>query len=100
MIRVLYKQPGRMVRTMLIQNDLKRFQALVGGYIETVGVLKDVVMIVNEEGKIKGMEPNFLYGFDLIVGPAIFCRVDRDKLASLTEEQAEAVKILIKEGAL
>lgn len=100
MIRVLYKQPGRMVRPMLIQNDLKRFQALVGGYIEPVNVLKDVVMIVNEEGKLKKMEPNFLYGFDMIVGPAIFCRAERDKLVSLTEDQMEAVMILLKEGEI
>lgn len=100
MIRVLYKQPGRMIRTMLIQNDLKKLQNLVGGYIEAVNVLKDVVMIVNEEGKLKKMEPNFLYGFDMIVGPAIFCRSERDKLASLTEEQMAAVKDLIKEGEI
>lgn len=98
MIRVLYKQPGRMVRTMLIQNDLKRLQTLVGGYIEACSIFKDVVMIVNEEGKLKKMEPNFLYGFDMIVGPAIFCRSDRDKLASLTEDQMEAIKIFLKEG--
>lgn len=100
MIRVLYKLPGRMIRTMLIQNDLKKLQNLVGGYIEAVNIFKDVVMIVNEEGKLNNMEPNFLYGFDLIVGPAIFCRADRDKLASLTEEQMETVKDLIKEGAI
>lgn len=100
MIRVMYKQPGRTVRTMLIQNDLKRLQDLVDGYIETVSILKGIVMIVNEEGKIREMPPNFLYGFDVIAGPAIFCRVDRDKLASLTAEQMEEVRTLLKEGEL
>ena len=98
MIRVITKQPGASPRTMLISNRLESLQNRVGGYIETVSVFKDVVMICNEEGKLKRMQPNFLYGFDMIVGPVVFAGTERDKLVSLTPEQIEKVRELIKEG--
>ncbi len=100
MIRVVTKQPGASPRTMLISNRLESLQNRVGGYIETVSVFRDVVMICNEEGKLKRMQPNFLYGFDMIVGPVVFAGVDRDKLVSLTPEQTEKVKELIREGEI
>ena len=98
MIRVVTKQPGASPRTMLISNRLESLQNRVGGYIETVSVFRDVVMICNEEGKLKRMVPNFLYGFDMIVGPVVFAGTQRDKLVSLTPEQIEKVRELIKEG--
>lgn len=98
MIRVVAKQPGASPRTMLISNRLESLQNRVGGYIETVSIFRDVVMICNEEGKLKRMAPNFLYGFDMIVGPVVFAGTQRDKLVSLTPEQIEKVLELIKEG--
>lgn len=100
MIRVVAKQPGASPRTMLISNRLESLQNRVGGYIETVSVFRDVVMICNEEGKLKRMAPNFLYGFGMIVGPVVFAGVERDKLVSLKPEQIEMVKELIKEGTI
>lgn len=100
MIRVVAKQPGASPRTMLISNRLESLQNRVGGYIETVSIFRDVVMICNEEeeGKLKRMAPNFLYGFGMIVGPVVFAGTQRDKLVSLTPEQIEKVLELIKEG--
>ena len=100
MIRVVAKQPGASPRTMLISNRLESLQNRVGGYIETVSVFRDIVMICNEEGKLKRMAPNFLYGFGMIVGPGVFAGVERDKLVSLKPEQIEMVKELIKEGTI
>ena len=98
MIRVVTKQPGASPRTMLISNRLESLQNRVGGYIEIVSVFKDVVLICNELGKVNRMQPNFLYGFDMIVGPVVFAGTQRDKLVSLTPEQIEKVRELIKEG--
>lgn len=39
---------------------LSEAQNLVGGYIEVVHLTKDIIAIVDEEGKIKGREPNRL----------------------------------------
>ena len=60
---------------------LKELQSIVGGYIECMYLNDDMMMIVNEEGKIKGLPYNHLAtliaiksGYDnFIVGPALVC---------------------------
>ena len=37
---------------------LENLQAYVGGYIETVTLAKDLVVICNEEGRLMGLPPN------------------------------------------
>lgn len=68
--------------------DLKRLQTLVGGYIEVVRpvpfggpIFDDVVMIVDDEGKLKGKPVNVLAsalynGYDPIVGDVVLCCTD------------------------
>lgn len=60
--------------------DLKLLQDAVGGYIEVVTLSNDWLMIVNEEGKLKGLPINDLatamyyinYGeTDIIVGDVV-----------------------------
>lgn len=74
-ITVLYKAPGREPELKpLFENSLAAFQNAVGGYIETVTVTSDMVIVCNEEGRINGMPFNvkFLnwdfHGPILIVG--------------------------------
>lgn len=100
MIRVVYKKPGRTPRMSLIRNELKALQDRVDGYIETVSLMDNIVMVVNEEGKLKKMQPNFLYGFDTIVGPAVFVATERDKMVSLTYDQIVKVEEFLKEAAI
>lgn len=55
--------------------DLHAFQRLVGGYIEVV-VVPGGLMVLDEEGKLKGKDPNIiatrLYGLsDVVVGDAV-----------------------------
>lgn len=58
-----------------ISNILENLQKTVGGHIETLYLGMDMVLIVNEEGKLLGLEPNFRLGHggyvDTIVGTAI-----------------------------
>lgn len=50
-ILAVVKMPGEKPRVEpLFENRLEAFQAAVGGYIETVTVAEDLVLIVNEEG--------------------------------------------------
>ena len=58
-MKILYKKPGEAPEIRDVANDLGALQDLVGGYIETVTV-GNVVIICNEEGKLKGMPLNFL----------------------------------------
>jgi hypothetical protein len=55
---------------------LDELQELVGGYIELLGVpSKDRVLVVNEDGRLKGLPLNKnatdLYQRDIIVGDAV-----------------------------
>lgn len=67
---------------------LEELQTIVGGYIECVYLKDNMTMVVNEEGKLKGLPCNGLAteityqngfidqnGFvDVIVGPALVCQ--------------------------
>jgi len=60
---------------------LEEIQKLIGGYIEFVYLSIDKIMIVDEEGKVKGLPSNVQatkvirkYGIpDFIVGTAVVC---------------------------
>ena len=91
MIKVLIKNPGRPARMVEIDNTLETLQGLVGGYIEVVLPERNnegILMIVNEEGKLRRMEANFALGDDLIVGTAIFIGEDGEEFRGLTEHEA------------
>ena len=77
---------------------LKMLQDLVGGYIETVPAQPPgTVLIVNEEGKLRGMAYNAratnisrLYG-DNIVGIAVMCRAEGEELLPFDQKEAFAL---------
>ena len=54
-ISVLIKDPGKKPRHVYIENSLKNLQTTVGGYIETVTLSEDAVIICNEEGRLRGL---------------------------------------------
>lgn len=87
-MKVLVKEPGKDPRTMEIDNKLSVLQQLVDGYIEPVRITDGLVMIVNEEGKLKGLEPNFFIAAldDTILGTAVFCGEDGDEFADIKDE--------------
>lgn len=65
-IRAIVKRPDEKYGHVThVSNTLEALQQMVGGYIETVPIAYDT-MIVNEEGKLLGLEPNFRYGSDVI----------------------------------
>lgn len=82
-IKVIIKKPdeefGRLVE---VENELEVFQNIVGGYIETTGY-KNLVIICNEEGKLRGLEPNILLGKDMLVGTVIVCGASGDEFSDV-----------------
>ena len=58
-ILVIIKKPGQppMVEP-LFPNELEAFQQAVGGYIESVTLCTDLVLIVNEEGRLLDLPYN------------------------------------------
>lgn len=66
-MRVLKIEPGKAPITINIENTLESLQGQVGGYIETVTFAEDVVIICDEEGRLKDKPYNFrLCGVDFV----------------------------------
>ena len=75
-VRCIIKRPDEEFGHVTnISVTLENLQKTVGGMIEVVPVAPGTVLICNEEGKIRGLEPNFMMGFgisaDCVVGTVI-----------------------------
>ena len=87
-MKAIIKRPGCSPELIDIENSLKALQEAVGGYIETVTVAKNTVIICDEEGLLKGKPRNVklfgyaLYGTILIVG------TKDDEFCDVSEEEA------------
>lgn len=95
-IKVIIKHPDDKVgRIVYINNTLERFQMIVKGYIETVPLTHNSVIICNEEGKLDGLTPNFRFGnIDIICGTVIVCGVDGEKFSDVPIDLEEWEKHL------
>lgn len=78
-INVIVKYPHKPARMFTIPDELWVYQELVGGYIETVATdeLVDALLIVNEEGRLLGLEENVLG----LVGTVLLVGVDDEDFA-------------------
>lgn len=58
-ILVCIKRPGEAAYVEpAFDNTLEAFQQAVGGYIETVTICEDLVLICNEEGRLRNLPEN------------------------------------------
>ena len=84
------KMEGTSIREVDIENTLDALQEAVFGYIETITLAPGrAVMIVNEEGRIRGMAVNLaastVSGIP-VVGPALIVGVDGEEFCDVPEE--------------
>lgn len=82
---------------------LDEIQHAVGGQFETVPVLglDDLIMLVNEEGKLSGLPSNLdasaLLAFaDQIVGTAVIARVDGEEIIGFDDATADELIGIIR----
>ncbi len=69
--------------------ELRELQLIVGGYIEILNLRGGKIMVINEEGKLDGLQQNRLatkllyvsypYSNDFIVGDVLVCDDDEVK---------------------
>lgn len=87
-IKVIIKRPDeKLGHVAHISNTLESLQNHVKGHIEAIPLSSDTVMICNEEGKIRNLSKNFLFGnppIDVIYGPVIVCGVNGDEFSDIT----------------
>lgn len=83
-ILVCIKEPGEHPRVEpLFDNTLEALQKAVGGYIETVTIASDLVLICNEEGRINGMPYNVTIAGCDFYGPVLAVGIAGDEFASV-----------------
>lgn len=89
-IKVVKMDIGKPPVVKEIDNTLGALQTEVGGLIECVYLDDGCLAVVNEEGKLNGMEPNRRLGSDIICGPFFICGDSEDgEFVSLDDKQVE-----------
>lgn len=87
-IKVIYKEPDKEPEVREIVNTLDTFQALVEGYIETVRLTKDAIIICNEEGKLNDTKANiWIPQGDVIFGPVVVVGDAGEDFGDVPEEK-------------
>ena len=80
-----------------VSDSLEALQKIVGGYIKTVTVFTDAVVICNEEGRILGLPENRSFFISGICGDCLICGVDGEEFASLSEPDCGKLLKLCKD---
>lgn len=94
-MRVLIKDPGGKWEVAEVENTLDALQKAVGGHIETLTINTEpepLILIVDEEGRIKGKEPNFTIEGEEIVGTVVLCGIDGDEFAPVPDWAVRGLK--------
>lgn len=86
-IRAIIKRPDELWGHMTnISPSLENLQRTVGGYIESVHLRDDVVILCDEEGKLKNWDPNIPNPHnkhDILVGTIVVLGVDGEEFTDL-----------------
>ena len=92
-MKVLFKEPGKQIRPIVIDRSLKTLQDLVDGNIEHYKLNERTGLLFNEEGKLRGLKANFYLPAlnDMIVGNAIFIGEDGEEFTDISKEDADIV---------
>lgn len=100
-MQVLIKKPGQYpeLTTIGAVDVLSALQTAVGGYIETVPITDKLVLIADEEGKLKGKEPNIALEnrgviYDVCVGTLAVVGItdDGEEFRELTKQETTYAK--------
>jgi hypothetical protein len=106
-IKCIVKRPDEQFGHMTwVSDSLENLQEAVGGYIETVTLDNGVVLICNEEGKLRDMPYNFtlrrMRGVvtvqNAIFGTVIACGAEGDEFADIPIDFNEWKALLCEWG--
>ena len=92
-IKVVVQNPGELSRIVTIPNTLEAMQELVGGYIEPHHICGSLVLVMDEDGRLKGLPETIrCVQYGTIVGP-VFITADKDEdFRSLTPEEIQTAR--------
>lgn len=91
-IKVVVQHPGEISRIVSVSDTLEALQKLVGGYIEVVSIGRGLLLVLNEEGRLRSMKENVRCVYGTIFGP-VFITADKDEdFRSLTTEEIQTAR--------
>lgn len=97
-MKIIIKKPGQQPYITEVEDNLNTYKSIVEGYIEIVPIEKDILMVCNEEGKLIGLDFNFVLGNDPIVGTVFFIGRNNEDFRSLTDEEINKVLSWFQRG--
>lgn len=87
-VRVLTCKVAETPKVEIIENTLANLQKFVGGYIEISYAVEGITMIVNEEGRLQKLNPNFIIrSFDVVVGDVLFIGSTGEEFSSISDDE-------------
>ena len=83
-IKAIVKRPDELYGHVCnISHSLENLQKIVGGYVETVYLTDDVVVLCNEDGLLQNLPFNMKLHDQELVGTIIVCGIRNDELTDL-----------------
>ncbi len=93
-ISALIKRPGEIPRHVNLSDSLEALQKSVDGYIETIKIANDLVILCDEDGKLKEKPYNCtICGYEL-VGDIVIVGMDGGEFADLPVDWKILKKLL------
>lgn len=108
-IKVMAFEPNRPSSVISLPNELEDLQDYVGGYLEPLDMGHDLIMLMNEDGKVRNMKWNRELAIvdqlgrhfvDVICGKFFICRKEDGELASVTDVDIARIKRWEQDGTL
>lgn len=95
-LRVMVVEPDKEPYEKFLGDSLEAMYEVVGKPIEVTKdiLLPGMLLVVNEEHKLRGLPINRCTGDDIICGTFFVCANGRDDFRSLSDEQVEEVKLV------
>lgn len=94
-MKIVVKKAGQNPEAKEIPNELSAFHEIVGGYIECINIIDNILCVCNENGKLIGLPSNFVFNNDIIVGDVFFCAAGEEDFESLTDDQIEFLMVIM-----
>lgn len=93
-IKCVIQKPGYFSDVVELENTLESFQNIVGGYMETLTMPYGLILMMNDEGKLKKLEPNVEIDVsDIIVGTIVVTAADDEgNFRSLTVSEIQVAR--------
>lgn len=99
-MKAIRKKPGQAPEACEIENSLEALQAEVGGYIESFQFAEDFTLLINEEGKNLGLEPNLFVLGEPLVGTVLAVGVKGEEFCDLPADTAHVLMRMLGKETL